>query len=432
MTFSKIGRVLTALVATAALGLGMTACGGGTIGYMWVLGTYYNQISGFKIDQYTGNLTVINHAPFASNGTNPVSVVVKPGGRYIYVVNSGVTTLVGGKPAKFDPTTGYILPTNNTGSSIAQFAVGGDGVLTFQQTFSSQGVQPIWAAMDTSGNFLYVLDKYSAYYNGGSDLNGSISVFSIAGDTGKLTPVVNTQILTGPQHNLPTLVFEVNTNPVMTKIGFGSCLFTLNNNSIYPYQINASTGQLTIAATGPYNQFTQLPKPSNLSSINTGSNSSSNYIFVTDQANNSVAPLQSGGTTPCTLSAISGSSTTLPLNNPVMSLTSNNSNYLYVLNQQNTSVNGTANSTITAYHINSQGQLQDNPDSTSNPYAVGSGPVCIVEDPSNQYLYITNSVDSTITGKVFDPTRGYLSPLTRGSVFPVAQTPTCLAVSGNV
>ena len=31
MTFSKIGRMLTALVATAALGLGMTACGGGTL-----------------------------------------------------------------------------------------------------------------------------------------------------------------------------------------------------------------------------------------------------------------------------------------------------------------------------------------------------------------------------------------------------------------
>ena len=57
MTLSKIGRVVMALVATAALGLGMTACGGGTIGYMWVLGTYYNQISGFLIDNYTGNLT---------------------------------------------------------------------------------------------------------------------------------------------------------------------------------------------------------------------------------------------------------------------------------------------------------------------------------------------------------------------------------------
>ena len=187
----------------------MTACGGGTIGYMWALGTYYNQISGYKIDQYTGNLTVINHSPFSSNGVNPVSVVVKPGGRYIYVVNSGTNAVV---------TNG--VPTN-TGSSIAQFAVGGDGILTFQQTFQSQGTQPIWAAMDTSGNFLYVLDKYSHYYNGTTDLNGSITVFQIAGDTGKLTLVPNTQILTS--QNLPTLVFEVGQNPVMSKVGFGFC-----------------------------------------------------------------------------------------------------------------------------------------------------------------------------------------------------------------
>ncbi len=418
MTFSKIGRILTALVATAALGLGMTACGGGTIGYMWVLGTFYNQITGFKIDQYTGNLTVINHSPFSSNGSNPVSVVVKPGGRYIYVVNSGVTTL-SGSPA---------LPTN-TGSSIAQFAVGGDGILTFQQNFSSQGTQPIWAAMDSTGNFLYVLDKYSAYYNGTTDLNGSITVFSIASDTGKLTLVTNQQILTGASHNIPTLVFEVGANPVMTKIGLGSCLFTLSTNSIFPYQVNSSNGQLTIASTGPYLQF---PANANLSSINTGTNSSSSFIFVTDKQNNAVDPLQSGGSTACSLGPISGSSTTLPLNNPVMSLTSNNGTYLYVLNQFNSSTITTAGSSITAYHINAQGQLQDNPDSTSNPYAVGSGPVCIVEDPSNQYLYITNSTDSTITGKLFDPTRGFLSPLTRGSVFPVTMTPTCLAVSGNI
>ena len=74
MTFSKIGRILTALVATAALGLGMTACGGGTIGYLFVAGSYYNQISGFKIDDYTGNLTPIEHGPFALNATNPVSI----------------------------------------------------------------------------------------------------------------------------------------------------------------------------------------------------------------------------------------------------------------------------------------------------------------------------------------------------------------------
>ena len=59
-------------------------------------------------------------------------------------------------------------------------------------------------------------------------------------------------------------------------------------------------------------------------------------------------------------------------------------------------------------------------------------PVCLVQDPTNQYLYISNNFDSTITGKLFDQRFGYLSNLTRGSVFVTTMQPTCLAVSGNL
>ena len=53
MTLSRIGRISQAFVVSVAIGLGMSACGGGTIGFMWVIGTQYNQIAGFKIDDYT-------------------------------------------------------------------------------------------------------------------------------------------------------------------------------------------------------------------------------------------------------------------------------------------------------------------------------------------------------------------------------------------
>src|SRR5580765_8533240 len=89
MRLSRIGRYSLALVVTVALALGMTACGGGTIAFIWVLGTQYNQIGGFKVDNFTGNLTPIIHSPFSSNGTNPVALVLKPGGRYLYVINKG-------------------------------------------------------------------------------------------------------------------------------------------------------------------------------------------------------------------------------------------------------------------------------------------------------------------------------------------------------
>jgi hypothetical protein len=49
-----------------AVVLGMSACGGYTVGFMWVAGTQYNQIAGFKIDDYTGNLTAMVNSPYPS------------------------------------------------------------------------------------------------------------------------------------------------------------------------------------------------------------------------------------------------------------------------------------------------------------------------------------------------------------------------------
>jgi 6-phosphogluconolactonase (cycloisomerase 2 family) len=102
-----------------------------------------------------------------------------------------------------------------------------------------------------------------------------------------------------------------------------------------------------------------------------------------------------------------------------------------VLNNLIQSSTGTAQSTISAFTI-TNGMLQTLSDGTSNPYSVGAGPVCIVEDPSSKYIYTSNNIDSTVTGKLLDNNRGFLSDLSRGSVFPAAQNPTCLAVSGNI
>lgn len=417
MTLSKIGRVVMALVATAALGLGMTACGGGTIGYMWVLGTYYNQISGFLIDDFTGNLTGIERSPFSSGGTNPVAIAVKPGGRFVFVVNGGAgATGTPGTPSF-----------SSTGAAISVFSVGGGGILTFQQNYFSQGVQPVWASLDSSGNFLYVVDKYAPDY--ATSGNGSITAFSIDSSTGRLTLVPNTSILT---NQVPQNWFTVGPNPIMTKVGSGSCLFTMSPNSIYPYSVNSSTGQLTVPTTGQY----LVTGSNSLTSINTSTGTSaSSYIYLTDGPGNQIFTLQAGGSA-CSLAPVAGGAQTNISGAlyPVNSLTSNSGKFLYVLNQSSagTGTTNNSNSTISAFTINTQGQLAPLSDSTNNPYAVGSGPVCIAQDPSNQYLYISDANDGTVTGKLVDQNRGYLSNLVRGTVFPTSQKPSCLAVSGNL
>jgi 6-phosphogluconolactonase (cycloisomerase 2 family) len=404
----------------------MTACGGGTIGYIWVLGTYYSRISGFKIDDYTGNLTTILDSPFSSGGSNPHSIVVKTGGRFIYVINSGVGEV--GTPGS----AGYVPP---TGTGITEFSVGGGGTLVFQQTFQSQGYHPLWAVTDTSGSYLYVLDKYSPAYgtikNGVTDLNGSITAFSIAGDTGKLTLVTNNAVLQ-PGTNIPTTYFEVGPSPVMVKAGGGGCLFTLSPTSIYPYSVNSSNGQLTVTATGSYNVQSGGSLPPNLTSINT---TNATFTYLTDAANNLIYSLQAGGS-PCSLTPITPSSTAnlAGTANPQDSIVAPSGKFLYVINQ-NTNLQGTqqtANSSISVFSVNSLGQLAINVDTPNNPYSVGSVPVCLAIDPTKQYMYISDNADSTLTGKLIDQNRGFLANLNRGSVFTVSQNPSCLAISPNI
>jgi 6-phosphogluconolactonase (cycloisomerase 2 family) len=417
MKFSLFGRLAMALFASLTLGLGMTACGGGTIGYMWVLGSQYNQIAGFKIDDYTGNLTQVQGSPFPSNGSNPVSIVLKPGGRYVYVINQGSGGSANGAGA---------------GQSVAVYSVGGDGVLTFQQSYQTQGYVSQWAQFDSTGTYLYVLDKYSPGYVASSNLyngpntdgNGAITAFTVDGTTGRLSLVTNSQTLRG---GINTPFFEVGPTPIMMK-SQGGCLFTLNSsgNSVTPYTF-ASGGQLALTTTGTF----PISGASQLTSINGGGS----YIYFTDAANGSAANyvLQYTVGSSCTLAATTGNRT---LNysgtfNPTNSLVDSTGAYVYVLNSTATSTNTSQSfSSVSAWHVNSvSGQLET---LSGAPYTTGADPVCMVEDPSNQYMYISNHNDGTVTGKVFDPTHGFLSDLSRGSTFTSAGLAGCLVVSGAV
>ncbi len=145
MKWSSFGRAAMALMSALALGLSMTACGGGTVAYLWAVGTQYNQIVGYLVDDYTGNLTAIPGQPFSSGGSNPLQVLVRPGGRFVYVVNQG---------------TGFTNKSSGTSDAIELYAVGGTGSLTPEQAYETQGYGHVWATFDSTGSYLYVLDQY--------------------------------------------------------------------------------------------------------------------------------------------------------------------------------------------------------------------------------------------------------------------------------
>jgi 6-phosphogluconolactonase (cycloisomerase 2 family) len=411
MKLSWFGRLALALFASLALGLGMSACGGGTIAYLWVLGQQYNQIASFKVDDFTGNLTQTPHQPFAVQGTNPVNMVVKSGGRFVYVLNQG--TMPTGAKGCTDETTCHL---HWTDSGISLFTVGGDGSLTYLQHYDSQGYDPQWVQFDTTNSFLYVLDKYSQSGDG----NGSISVFSIDPTTGRLEPVQNSQSI--PPGAGGVFYWEVGQTPFMMKSA-GSCLFTVNSadHSITPYSQGAG-GQLVNVTTGKINT-----SASDITSIN----GNGSYIILTDAGSNMIFPYQVGGT--CTLNTFVGGpvANASGTSNPVNSLIDTSNKYLYILNQSSTNTTQTqAASSITAYFINTSSGLSL---LTGTPtFTVDSGPVCMVEDPTNKYMYISDHTSGQVTGKIFDPNTGALSPLTRGSTFSATGLANCLALSPAV
>ena len=436
MKWSWFGRAAMGLLSAMALGLGMTACGGGTIAYLWTVAATSgsnakSQVIGYRVDDYTGNLTAAQNSPFTGQGSNPVYVLVKPGGRYVYVVNQGSTTSTS---------------SNSSDSGIAVFSVGGTGALTFQQSYDTKGFDHVWAQFDGSGGFLYVLDKYSPKYQPDPtkpnfDVNGALTTFSVDANTGRLI-VVAQNLQTPSGGTAPTFV-EVGNNPIMMA-STGPCLFTLNKggsptsatavnpSSITPFSI--ASGQLGTVTTGSI-----LPNFINPTSIN----GNSQYMVVTDAGltttTNGVTTFNSSGTIypfnvaqSCSLTSFSAAS--IPNNsavsNPVYSYLDTSSKYLFILNGSvNTSNPNTPYSQITGYNIVNN-QLTEN---TNSPFNSGSGPTCMIEDPTAKFMYVANANDGTVTGYDFDSTRGTLSPLQRGSSFNTGATGLhCIALSGSV
>ena len=141
MKFTKFGKALLMIALSVGVVLGITSCVQSyTVGFLYVTGTVTAQsagngiISGFKIDHNTGNLIPINGLPVSSGGANPGRAVLPTGGRFIYVLNRGVNAEGGSVCTSADPC---------TKSNITQFAIGGNGILTSQQTFFTQGLNPV-------------------------------------------------------------------------------------------------------------------------------------------------------------------------------------------------------------------------------------------------------------------------------------------------
>lgn len=418
MKFTKFGKALLMSALSAGIILGVSSCVQSyTVGFLYVTGTVTSGtgedgiISGFKIDHNTGKLTAINGLPVSSGGANPDRAILTASSRFLYVLNRGASA--DGQPCS---TTDPCLHSN-----ITQFSVGGNGILTPQETFTTQGINPFRMFADAPGDFLYVLDHDapSNLYCSAAILNatscGDITVFQINSTTGRLSLVTNA--LVSSNVGSPITYFPVPANPVdfvltsnyvLTLSGTASTPYPYSGGStVEAYSYSPATGELT------------APIVSAILGVNAGTaiDSVGGDIYVLDNSNalvgtsagavSELLPFTCCTTGGALQAQTSGAVADDPtVSDPILAMIESKGKFLYILNDGGNPADPTNNPTggIAGFVINSPFQL-----TLTAPSYFGTGPApqCIVEDPSNQFIYTANN-DSTVTMRIVDPNSGDL------------------------
>jgi len=435
MKFTKFGKALLMTTLSAAVVLSVTSCDESyTVGYLYITGTVTAQsggngvISGFHIDHNTGKLSPIDGLPISSGGANPGRAVLLTGSRFLYVLNRGVTASGSINCTTADPC---------QNANITEFTVGGNGILTPQETFYTKGINPFRLISDSSGGYLYALDhdapdSYAvtgvaptvlapnscfAALGSSTPSCGDVTAFQVNQTTGRLSLVVNAQVTSLSGSALP--YFPVPANPIDFAMASGYVLTLAGTpaagDTVFPYTYSAGNGQLTInqntAQTLGINEGTAIVL-------------GGGYVYVLDNegtgvtgtgATSQILPysIGTGGALQAQTGGIIADDATL--NNPIYLLVESKGKFLYVANQGNNVQGTNADSGLAGYVIDpSTHQLTF---IAGEPFGSGSGPQCLVEDPSDQFIYSADFTDSSVTGRVVDPNSGVLNNLPSTSTF---------------
>jgi 6-phosphogluconolactonase (cycloisomerase 2 family) len=435
MKFRKFGQVCLALVVSLGLGFGVTSCSTDhTVGYMYVTGTQYQQISGFRIDNNLGQLTATQNSPYSSGGVNPTKILVTTAGKFVYVLNAGCGA-TGQIPCPAN------TPPDQTGANISLFTVGGQGGLSFQASYTSQGNLPIAIQADASGTHLFVLDSTvtdpttcPAFVPGNAaSICGDITAFNIDGNTGRLSLITNQQVKNSAGTNLT--YFPVGSSPInFFLIPSGSFIYTIENGQngnindpaqgVFVYANSA--GQLTLTQNTPI-----ATNATQLSYIY----ASSRYVYLIDAQDGTTAGQiipYTVGTNGALQSLVGGQvPNTGTVANPGPMIVDHQNKFLYLANMGPNLTPSSEASSVSAFFIDpTTGRLT--PISTTVPFGSGSSPRCILEDPSNQYLYTANYADSQVTGAIINSSTGTLQTLRKATNFATTGQPTWCTASGTL
>jgi 6-phosphogluconolactonase (cycloisomerase 2 family) len=292
----------------------------------------------------------------------------------------------------------YVI--NHDDNTIVEFAIGTDGKLYPQQTCNLPGSYPVQLAVNQAGTYLYVVETYQPNFSTSIPGPGALVVFPINAN-GQLGATAS---LCQPVPNGTGTFFPLGNNPVAANVlANGNFVYAVNetDHNIAAFQVGSDGGLSSIGL------FSVGTAPNAIASDPAGK-----FLYVTDGASNQMYgfQVQSGGSlvmmpTPFKTDNLPDAITVDP-----------RGLYVYVANYNGNDVN--------AYTIDaSTGNATPIPGSAT--YAVGTGPICILVEPSEgRYIYTANFLGNTVSGLAMNVATGGLTAV-QNTPFGAVQQPTC-------
>jgi 6-phosphogluconolactonase (cycloisomerase 2 family) len=379
----RVSRTIKTVASIASLStaLGLTACTRDyTLAYLYVTTTSSapGVINQYAVDYQSGALVQIGTPVNA--GTTPVASVAAPNAKFVYVVNQGDST-------------------------VQEFAVGSDGLLTSKNTYPTTGNTPTAIAIDTLGKFLFVTCKYQGTNTTGA---GAVSVFPINSDN-SLGTATN---------------YGIGNNPVGVAIAnFNPTVYIVDQDPTTPQVLafaeDTTTGALTpvpgsaVPGATSANGFSAGVQPSAIAEDPTG-----RFVYVTDKAANQLIgyTVLTGGKL---LPMVNGPFATGLY--PVAIIVDPRGEYIYVTNYNS--------KTIGAYALNVSNGTPSGVAGSS--VTTDTGPVALALDPAlGIYLYTANFQESSVSGERLNPSTGVLTGI-QNTPFPSNASPTSVTIVAN-
>jgi 6-phosphogluconolactonase (cycloisomerase 2 family) len=353
-----------------------------TLAFLYVVGQGDNSIRAFS-EKSTGDLSPLPVASFPTI-PRPVSIALHPSRNFLYVPNETSNTVSG---FTIDHTAGVLTP---IGTALSPTPVCNPGVCS----------NPISAAINSGGQFLFVLNQGSA----SPAVPASISVFSIDTTRGLLTPVA------GSPFAFTSLAAP---NPQFMAI---------SPTQGFLYVSNGAAGNISAFAIGASGTLTELGgSPFSLGAGATAAglvlDPKGQFLYAADSANNVIASFNVAGGP---LAAVG----TFPAGTKPVGVTVDaTSTFVYSANQGSNDVSAfkATSGTLT--------QVAGSPYPVEPNGSVGTPqPIFLTVDQSNTFLYTANFGSSSISAFGIKSSDGTLGLITN-SPFGVSIAPLWMVIT---